>query len=209
MSSRNAFPPERRCVIIHRLPRRISIGRSLHFNKTRKSMQNLVIVPCLISKDFLKPAWNLLQWNLLETCLKRCIQGLQHLQAFVWWLATILPSSHKQVCECGGFKRAYLVQYSTYSSRICCSYYMAQSLSSYRIYKFNFRMRGNSSRKYVCARRLLMNRIEWFSIECIKTNVITLANHNRRKQYRHVTGAKRGKTRTTKSRLLLVWHLIG
>ena len=60
--------------------------------------------------------------------------------------------------------------------------------------------------------------MERFSFECrkTKTKVITLANHNRCKQRAnqnskqiHVTGAKRGKTRASKSRLFLVFFLIG
>ena len=56
--------------------------------------------------------------------------------------------------------------------------------------------------------------IERFSIGCrkAKTKAITMANHNARKQHSkqiHVTGAKCGKTRVTKSRLVLVLYLIG
>ena len=60
--------------------------------------------------------------------------------------------------------------------------------------------------------------IEWYPIEChkTKTKVITLANHERCKQHDepikiqiHVTGAKRGKTRAAKTRLVLVLRLIG
>ena len=63
--------------------------------------------------------------------------------------------------------------------------------------------------------------VERFSIEChkTKTKVITLTNHNTRKQRKHnepiwtqkqihVASAKRGKTRATKSRLVLILHLI-
>ena len=55
--------------------------------------------------------------------------------------------------------------------------------------------------------------IEWFSIECrkTKTRVITLANHKdtdnqvkRSKHELHVADPKRGKTRTSESRLVLV-----
>ena len=50
-----------------------------------------------------------------------------------------------------------------------------------------------------------------------QTKAITIANHRKRKQHIsnenlkqvHVTGAKRGKTRVTKSWLVLVLHLIG
>ena len=65
---------------------------------------------------------------------------------------------------------------------------------------------------------LVFRKLERFSIECRKTKAITLANHNWRKQRSepirnskgiHVTGAKRGKTRASKSRLVLVLFLIG
>ena len=55
-------------------------------------------------------------------------------------------------------------------------------------------------------------------IECreTKTKAITTANHDKRRQDNeqnskqiHVTGTKRGKTRVTKSRLVLVLHLVG
>ena len=58
--------------------------------------------------------------------------------------------------------------------------------------------------------------LERFPIECrkTKTKVITLTNHNRCKQHNepiriqikiHVTGAKYGKMRAAKIRLVLVW----
>ena len=54
--------------------------------------------------------------------------------------------------------------------------------------------------------------IERFSFKCRKTTtkVITLTNHNSRKQSKqmHVARAKRGKTRARKSRLVLVLLLI-
>ena len=63
--------------------------------------------------------------------------------------------------------------------------------------------------------------IERFSIQYRKTmqiKVTTLTNHNRRKQHKgpirirlktRVTGAKRGKTRASEARLVLVLLLIG
>ena len=62
--------------------------------------------------------------------------------------------------------------------------------------------------------------IERFPIECrkTKTKVITLANRNRCKQHNEPIrirskymklGAKRGKMRVAKTRLVLVWNPIG
>ena len=61
--------------------------------------------------------------------------------------------------------------------------------------------------------------LEWFSFEChkTKTKVITLTNHNIRNQRnepirirsKYISGLKRGKTRASKSRLVLVWLPIG
>ena len=60
-------------------------------------------------------------------------------------------------------------------------------------------------------------RLEQFSVECrkTKTKVITLINHNtarwtnQNSKQIHEAGAKRGKTRASKSRLVLVLLLIG
>ena len=63
------------------------------------------------------------------------------------------------------------------------------------------------------------DKLQLFSIECRKTEtkLITLANHNSGRQSNepinskqiHVAGAKRGKTRVSKSLLVLVLLLIG
>ena len=53
--------------------------------------------------------------------------------------------------------------------------------------------------------------LEWFSDECrkTKTKVITLANHKEHARYSEVADAKRGKTRASESRLVLVLLQIG
>ena len=65
---------------------------------------------------------------------------------------------------------------------------------------------------------MILYRLEQFSIECrkTKTKVITTANQNEDKYHKEpmrtqskYTGLKRGKTRVTKSRLVLVLRLIG
>ena len=66
---------------------------------------------------------------------------------------------------------------------------------------------------------LRLSHLERFSIECSKTKTKVITDQSQRtkaaqvtnqnSKQMHVTGAKRGKTRTTKSRLVLVWHLIG
>ena len=72
-----------------------------------------------------------------------------------------------------------------------------------------------------CTAFLTITILERFSFECrkTKTKVITLTDHNIRKQSNepiragskqiHVARAKRGKTRASKSRLVLVLLLIG
>ena len=60
--------------------------------------------------------------------------------------------------------------------------------------------------------------LDWFATECriTKTKVIALTNHNGHKQavnqselHVNATGMKRGKTRASKSRLVLALLLIG
>ena len=59
--------------------------------------------------------------------------------------------------------------------------------------------------------------LDWFATECLtKTKVIALTNHNGHKQavnqselHANVTGMKGGKTRASKSRLVLALLVIG